>query len=492
MAFKDMRDWINKLEEAGQLKRITTEVDLDKEVGTIARKVFTTGGPALLFENIKGYQTTRCTKIFTGGLAARVRMALMLGLPPETKFNDIVQELRKRLKNPIPPVEVPTGPVKENIVRGDEVNLFEFPVPKWHPRDGGRYFSTWCAIITRDPDTGQLNAGLYRGQILDKNKIGVLLVGAQHWGVHFAKYRAIGKPMPVAIACGWDPVMAPVAACPVQNIDEFPVMGGLRGEAVELTRCETSDLMVPASAEIVVEGFISPDPPTYEVEGPFAEYTGYYGDTRKRPVIKVECITHRHDPIYRGSLEGQKPGTVGDPPRPNETSRIISAMVSALTWKILDEQGVPGILDLTAGTTTFVRIRKMYRGHAKQVAAALWGSSTSLYLYKNVVVVDEDIDIRDLRSLEWAFSYRVNAAEDDIVVFPGMPGSPLDPAIRYHDRNELEFGAGKWSRVLIDATKNWDYPRVAEWDYDRYPPLASDVDPESERLVEQRWAAYGL
>ncbi|TDA63983.1 MAG: UbiD family decarboxylase [Clostridia bacterium] len=492
MAYRDMREWIAALEREGELKKIAACVDWDGEIGAITRKVFTGRGPALLFENIKGYQGGRCTKLFTGGLASRSRVAMMLGLPRETRFAEIVAEMRRRLQRPMPPVEVDDGPVKEHKLVGPEVNLLEFPVPKWHFRDGGRYINTWCCVITRDPETGVLNAGLYRGQILDRNKIGVLLVGFQHWGIHFAKYRHLNRPMPVAIAYGLDPVMVPVAASPVQNVCEFDIMGGLRGEPVELVRCETSDLMVPVHAEIVVEGVIPVDEATYQREGPFGEYTGYYGESLERPVIHVNCITHRTDPIFRGTLEGQKPRTVGKPSEPNESTRVISALDSAITWNILEQHGVPGIQEVVAGVTTFVRIKKMYRGHAKQVASALWGSGAAVYLYKNVVVVDEDIDVNDLRSLEWAFSYRVNAAENDIVVLPGSPGSPLDPSIRYHDRNEVAYGAGKWHRLLIDATINWDYPRVSEWDYAVYPPLATDVDQQSEKLVEERWGEYGI
>lgn len=177
--------------------------------------------------------------------------------------------------------------------------------------DGGRYINTYCGVITRDPDSGQLNVGLYRGMIAGKNKISVFMVPEQHWGLNYLEYKQRGQAMPIAVAYGRDPVMIFVASAPVAA-PEYEVMGEMRGQAVPLVKCETSDLEVPASAQIVVEGTVSPDPATFEIEGPFGEWPGYYGWSRKRPVIKVDCITHRNDPIFQGQVEGMRPGIISE------------------------------------------------------------------------------------------------------------------------------------------------------------------------------------
>ena len=234
-------------------------------------------------------------------------------------------------------------------------------------------------------------------------------------------------------------------------------MGAIRGKPVELVRCETSDLLVPAGAEVVIEGFVSGDSETFEMEGLFGEYTGYYdGIRRPRHRCRVTCIAHRDDPIFVGSLEGTLPKML------NENSIMSSIQRAALAWNVLDRAGVPGVTDVHCpavnnGTTLMIQLHQYYRGQAKQAAAAIWGSSASVLHYKNIWMVDEDIDIHDYGALDWVFAYRVNAADDDIVIYPATIGSQLDPNVRYRDRDKELFGGGKWARVLIDATMNLDH-----------------------------------
>lgn len=487
MAVKDMREWIARLEREGELRRVSAEVDWKGEIGAITRKVYSRGGPALLFENIKGHKNTISTRLFTGGVATKDRIAMMLDMPRQTKHRDLVEVVRQRAKKPIEPVLVEGGPVKENILKGKDIDLFQFPVPQWHHLDGGRYINTFCGIVTKDPETGIRNIGLYRGVILSKNEIGVLLVPGQGWGIHYLKYQQMGKPMPVAISYGWDESLVFCAATAFpRDADEYGICGALRQKPVELVKCETVDLEAPAWSEIVVEGTISTDPRDYKMEGPFGEYTGYYGEAAKRPVINVSCITHRNDPIFRGTLEGM------DHSNPNEDSSILVIGLSAIAKNILESQGVPGILEVSAVPITFVKIKKMFRGHAKQVAAALWGSSAAQYLFKFVIVVEEDTDIWNRRAVEAALSYRVNAAEDDIVIFPGSFGAVLDPSTRVEDRDEIRFGTGKWSRILIDATRNWNYTKNPQWGGEVYPPRSTTLSAEEEALVTRRWKEYGI
>lgn len=487
MDSKDLRTWLETLEAEGELKRVKAEVDWDGEIAAILRKLAAQRGPAVLFENIKGHKETWCRRLFTNGLVSRKRIALMFDMPKDTPWPDLTKLLRMRFKEPVKPEQVSTGAVKENIIKGEEVDLFQIPVPMWHPLDGGRYINTWSGVITMDPETGVYNVGNYRGMIISKNKIGVLLVAAQDWGGHFAKYRRMGKPMPVAVAYGGDPSLGFMASCPVCNApSEFEIMGAIMQEPVPLVKCETSDLMVPATAEIVVEGSISPDPSTYEMEGPFGEWTGYYGQARKRPVIKVDCITFRNDPIFRGALEGVKAGMV------NETALTGHVSQAAVVWHVLESQQIPGILDVVGAPWAMVKIHKSYQGHARHIAAAIWGSKLPINTAKTVMVVEEDVDIRRLGSIQIATQSYVDPAKD-IIVYPLQLGSSLDVSMAAEGRDETRWGAGLQNHVLIDATIDWDtHPIRKKWGNRRMPPTCTESDPEMVKLVEERWEEYGF
>jgi 4-hydroxy-3-polyprenylbenzoate decarboxylase len=493
MGFMDLRQWIALLENEGELRRIHAEVDWDRELGTITRKVLERKGPALLFETIKDYRQGRCTKLFTNGLGSRGRLALALGLPKDVSNRDLVQYVMQKNRETIQPRVVQSGPVKEHIVKGSEVDLTEFPVPKWHYLEGGRYINTFAGIVTRDPHTRVQNVGIYRGMIGKHNTIPSLLIkGGQHWGQHFLAYASKGEPMPVACVIGWDPILGFLAGSPIPaGVCEYDVMGAYRGEPAELVRCETVDLEVPASAEIVIEGLIYDDPATYEPEGPFGEFTGYVSDLpTPRPAIQVTCVTHRSDPIFRGALEGTLPGSN------SENSVMSSVQRAAIAWNILTAAGLPGIRDvfihpITNGTNICIQIRKHYQGQPKQIAAALWGSSAAQYRYKNVIVVEEDIDVASYEQLDWAIAYRVNAGRGDIVVFPGSFGSPIDPSTPLQERDVNRLGSGLWNRVLIDATRSWEFDPQPAWGGERFPPTVQPA-PEDEARVLERWKEYGL
>lgn len=489
----DLRDWIKQLEQAGELKRIQVEVDWNLELGGITRKVFNEQGPALLFENIKGYRQGRCSKLFVGGLATPKRLSLSLGLPENATIKQQIELVHQRFKERIKPIEVSTGPVKENIIKGKDINLEDFPVPKWHHKDGGRYINTTAGVVTQDPDTKWLNVGIYRGMIAARDKIGTGIVAAQHGGSMAVKYRERGEDMPIAFIYGGDPSMffTGCAAVPSQ-ISEYEIMGAFRNKPVELVKCETNDLMVPADAEIVIEGTLSSDPKDFVMEGPFGEYTGYYGGSRSmKPAMKVECITHRNDPIFQGTLEGFGPR------HPNEDSVCSQVSGSAVVKNILESTGIPGVLDAyilpaSCFNNLVIQIHKTYQGQGKQIALAVWGSRLP-WQCKNIIVVDEDIDIYDFASIEWAIAYRVNPCMDGLIVVPGLPGVPLDPSTPLSQRRDMaRLGAGRWNKILIDATKNWLLEPEEEWGGDIYPPLAFTVEPEVAALVQGRWKEYGI
>jgi UbiD family decarboxylase len=491
-SIRDSRDWMRELEQRGLLRRVTAKVDWKYELGAICRAVLCKKGPALLFENIKDHENTFCGKVFVGGLGTEERVKLCLGLPANTSTKEASLLLRKKIRQGIPPVTVQKAVVQENVIMGDQIDLLQIPVPWWHPEDGGRFIDTFSGIVSKDPETGLVNVGMYRGMLVDKNKIAKLLLRSQDWGKHYTKWEALGKPMPLAIFYGGDDLLALLAACPFPNtpgVSEYEIAGAVRGEPIQLVKCKTIDLEVPANADIVVEGHITEK--ELHMEGPFGEYTGFYGGgSSYKPTMTVDCLTHRNDPIFRGSVEGIRPDM------PNEDSSFVPITSSAIAWSVLDSAEVPGIVDVyvppvAAGSNIYVQIHKQYRGHAKLVASALWGAKSSQWMWKNVMVVEEDIDIRNREDIEWAWAYLVNAGDGDITFFGPTLGSPLDPSTRREERDAVLYGTGKWHRVLVDATRNWEHKRWEEWNNNVYPPL-NKMSIEDERLIRKRWDEYNL
>ena len=495
-AFGDLRGWIAALKAHDELQEIDAEVDWNIELGTIMRLAQGPGtGRAMLFNNIKDYNKSdsRCRRVFGSALNNYRRIALMLGLPPDSHPRELVKVGRSVLEGTIPPRIVSGGPLKENIVTGKDVNLYELPVPYWNRMDGGRYLITYAGVVTKDPNTNVMNVGVYRGMVAERDKIPILMWRAQHIGHHVTAWQAAGKKeMPIAVAIGWEPSLGFCAGSPVpKGICEYDVMGAMRGEPVDLVKCETVDLYVPAAAEIVIEGYLGLDPDTYMMEGPYAEFTGYLASERSaKPTIRVTAISHRNNPILRGTIEGCLPGSY------SENAVGSSIMRAATAWNVLDRSGVPGITDVwcppvQAGINALVRMQSSYRGQAKQAANALWGSTAAHVRYKHVTVVDDDIDIHDYAAVDWAIAHRVNAGENDIVIMPGTFGLGLDPSTRRRDRNPALFGTGKWNRVLIDATMNIDYDPDPDLGGARFPPTVWPAEADV-AAVKARWAELGL
>ena len=483
MAYKDLRDWIAKLEQGDELARIKAEVDWDLEIGAIARESMDRGGPALLFENIKGHKNTLCKKLFTCSLSSTSRIALMLDLPKDTLYKDLIQVWRERIKKPIKPVVVGTGPCKENILKGNEVDLFQFPAPHWQKLDGGRYIGTFHGVVTKDPETGWINVGMYRQMIHDKNTTTMSVAQGQHIWFHWRKYRPKGQNMPLAVAIGWDQTLPAVAAAPVPTgVNEYEIMGALRQDPVELVKCETVDLYVPSSSEIVLEGEVITDRSQFITCGPFGEFTGHYGPANLRPPFKINCITFRNDPILQGTIEGMPI---------NEDHRVCSVSHSAMIWDLLDERmtGVTGVNNdpSTAYANLIVQIDNSYYGQAHQVAANVWSSHLSNMMCKNIFVCDKDVDIYNLNQVFWALGYRVDPAKD-IIQFPGWI-SALDPVV--HPKDRLGPGGNKGIRLLIDATKPMDRPRAEEYWGERFAVVAYP-DEKTMGEVRKKWESYQI
>src|SRR5436309_13237523 len=313
-AFGDLRGWIEALGARGELQEVAAEVDWNIELGTIMRLAQGPGtGKALLFDNIKDYNkpTSRCRRIFGSALNNYRRIAMMLGLPPDTHPRDLVKLGRRILNGSIAPKIVATGPVKQNILKGADVDLYEFPAPHWNRLDGGRYLLTYGGCITRDPETGTMNVGIYRGMLAGHDRIPILMWRAQHIGHHVTAWQQGGSAeMPIAVAIGWEPSLDFFAGAPVpKGVCEYDVMGAIRGAPVDLVICARVDLYGPASPDTATERYLGLDPATYVMEGPYAEFTGYLaGDRSPKPAIRVTAITHRDDPILRGTIEGSLPG----------------------------------------------------------------------------------------------------------------------------------------------------------------------------------------
>jgi UbiD family decarboxylase len=360
-----------------------------------------------------------------------------------------------------------------------------------HEQDGGPYVDMASVLVDRH--NGIYNLSYHRMEIKSPNLTSMLVVPRHTWKI-FKDHEDAGLECPVATVLGHHPAFNMGAAYRgMYEDDEYEMIGAYLQEPLRLVPSDTwgDRLLVPADAEVVIEGFISDDPATYESEGPFGEFTGYVSDLpTPRPTMKISCITHRRDPIFNGSLEGTLPGSY------SENSVMSSVQRAAIAWNILNGAGIPGILDvfappITNGVNIRIQIKKHYQGQPKQIAAALWGNSAAQYRYKHVIVVEEDIDPADDEQVEWAYAHRVNAGEGGVVIFPGLFGSPIDPSTPMEDRDVAQLGTGLWNRMLIDATRSWKNPRRKEWGGERFPPTVRPA-PEDEARVRQRWSEYGL
>ncbi len=488
-----VHDWIDLLKDEGEFREVNAKVDWDCEIGTIARYCMSAkNGVALLFDNIKDHANTFCKKLFTNSVSSYGRFNLAFGLPKDASTRELVLTMKEGYKKSISPKEVSTAPHKKNILKGKDINIEDIPVPKWHLWDGGRFINTFSPVITRDPDVGRYNMGIYRGMNAGPKHVSCLMAPSQGWGDHYTKARQRHEPMKVAFIYGCNPLLTILAGSAFGRlVSEYDVYGGLVGEPLELVQCETSDLMVPASAEMVIEGTMSWDPKDYKMEGPFAEHCGYYGGPYSlKPTVEIDCITHRDDPIFQGSCESIRPGW------PTEDAYITSLSSSALMWNHLEACGVPGVTDVWMNLDgpffmIYVQIRQSYRHQAKQIASAIWGMSFANWGFKNVMVVEEDIDLRDHGQLEWALCTRVNPAMGDLVIFKNHFGSVLDPSTPFEERDLMKFGSGKWARMLFDATRNWDLGGRPFWNNQVFPPVVV-LSKEEEELVQGRWEEYGL
>jgi len=452
--YDDLRSWIDQARKLGELRDVEG-ANWQEEIGMATELLqHSDPAPAALFDKIPGYAAGyRVLTNFFGGK----RMNMTLGFPTDLSRVELSDAFLKAYQEakPIPYEFVKGGPILENVKTGDDVNVLSFPTPKWHELDGGRYIGTGSYDITQDPDEGWVNAGTYRVMIHDEKSVGIYISPGKHGRVHRDKYMARNQPMPVAVVVGGDPLLYLMACNEVPyGISEYDIAGGLRKNPYPVIRGEVTGLPIPANAEIVLEGFV--DPKKRRREGPFGEWTGYYGsDVRDEPVLDVKAIYYRNDPII-----------LGCPPQipPDEIARYRSVIRSGLLKQELEKAGLSGIKATWAhevGNTRMllaIAIEQRYAGHATQVGHVASQCHVGAYAGRYVIVVDDDIDVSNLEELIWAMLSRSDPATS-IDIIHNAWSTALDPRIHPDDKAK---GKLTNSRAIIDATRPY------EW-RDRFP-----------------------
>ena len=487
MKYRDLRDFIAQLEKLGELKRIGAEVDPRLEMTEVCDRVLRAGGPALLFEKPKGYSMPVLGNLF----GTPHRVALGMGEESLSALRE-VGKLLATLKEPEPPKglkdawdklpvlkqvlnmapkEVSSAPCQEIVWEGKDVDLSRLPIQTCWPGDVAPLI-TWGLTVTRGPQKSRQNLGIYRQQMIARNKLIMRWLpqrgGALDFRDHCLKHP--GQPFPVAVALGADPATILGAVTPVpDSLSEYQFAGLLRGAKTEVVKCLGSDLQVPASAEIVLEGVIHPNETA--VEGPYGDHTGYYNERAEFPVFTIERMTMRREPIYHSTYTGKPP----------DEPAMLGLALNEVFVPLLQKQ-FPEIADFylppegCSYRMAVVSIKKQYPGHAKRVMFGIWSFLRQFMYTKFIVVVDDDIDARDWKEVVWALTTRVDAARDTLIA----QNTPID---------YLDFAspvAGLGSKMGIDATNKWPGETAREWGR----PIAQDE--AVKRRVDELWKNLGL
>jgi 4-hydroxy-3-polyprenylbenzoate decarboxylase len=484
MAFKDLRAFIEFLENRGDLRRIQTPVSRHLEITEIADRTVKGGGPALIFENVEGYETPLAINLFgthqrtawalgvddVGELADRIEELLGLVQSPPTGLGDKLRTLKDLAGVArTQPKTVRRAPCQEIVLEGDDADLNILPVLKCWPMDAGP-FITLPLVVSSDPETGRRNVGTYRMQVYDSRTTGM------HWQTHkvgASHYRAGEERgldrMEVAVALGGDPATMWTGALPLPpDMDEIAAAGFIRNESVEMVKCKTIDLEVPAQAEYILEGYVVPG--ELRPEGPFGDHTGYYSPAEDYPVFHLTAITHRRDPIYPTTMVGRPP-----------TEDFFMGTAAVRFMLPAMKMTMPEVVDLNMPAEgvfhnlVIVSVKKEYPGHARKVMHAIWGLGL-LALAKTIVVVDDFVDVQDLSEVAWRVTNNIDPARD--VVFADGPVDDLD-----HASPTPRYG----SKMGIDATaKGRGDGREREW------PPDIEMTKEIKLLVNGKWAEYGI
>jgi len=487
MKYKDLRDFIAQLEKRGELIRIRTEVDPHLEMTEICDRTLRAGGPALLFENPKGSRIPVLGNLF----GTEHRVALGMGRESVSELREL-GELLAFLKEPEPPKglrdafdklplvkqvlamnpkQLGSAPCQDVVIERDQVDLHQLPIQTCWPGDAGPLV-TWPLVITRGPHKSRQNLGIYRQQLVGRNRLIMRWLSHRGGALDFQEWQQThpGEPFPVAVALGADPATILGAVTPVPDtLSEYAFAGLLRGGRTEVVQCQLSDLQVPASAEFVLEGFIYPD--DMEDEGPFGDHTGYYNEVERFPVFTVERITHRRDPIYHSTYTG----------RPPDEPAVLGVAMNELFVPILRKQ-FPEIVDFylppegCSYRLAVVTMNKQYAGHAKRVMMGVWSFLRQFMYTKFVIVCDADVNARDWKDVIWAMTTRMDPARDTTLI----ENTPID---------YLDFAspvAGLGSKMGLDATSKWPGETSREWGT---PISMSD---EVRARVDAIWDSLGI
>jgi len=485
--YRDLRDFLAMLEERDELRRVSVPVSPRLEMTEVCDRVLRAGGPAILFEKPDGYSMPALGNLF----GTPHRVALGMGADSTDALRDI-GKLLAFLRQPEPPKgfrdawdqlpvfkkvlsmapkTVRRAPCQEIVLEGDQVDLGQIPVQTCWPGDAGPLI-TWALVITRGPHKSRQNLGIYRQQVIGRNRVIMRWLAHRGGALDFREWQQQhpGKPFPVAVALGADPATILGAVTPVpDNISEYAFAGLLRGSKTELVNCQGSDLQVPASAEIVLEGHIHPD--DMAPEGPFGDHTGYYNEVDRFPVFTVERITHRPDPIYHSTYTG----------RPPDEPAILGVALNEVFVPILQKQ-FPEIEDFylppegCSYRMAVVSMKKQYPGHAKRVMLGVWSFLRQFMYTKFVIVVDDDVNARSWEDVIWAMTTRMDPSRDTVLI----DNTPID----YLDFASPVSGLG--SKVGFDATNKWPGETTREWGR----PIA--MNDETKELVDRRWGEYGI
>jgi len=455
----DLRTWLGEVDKLGELKHVRG-AHWNLELGAISElNVKKDVPPALLFDEIEGY--AKGFRVLTCSTSSPARLSSILRLPLQRTHHGLVEALRGKpaqwqaAAGRFPAKLVKSGAALEHVER--EVDVLRFPAPLWHEHDGGRYIGTGCSVVTRDLESDWVNVGTYRVQVIDRNHVALDMVPGKHGRIHYEKHKAAGKRFPVVIVCGADPLGYLISGIEVPfGMCEYNYIGAILGEPVAVLPGELTGLPFPAASEIVLEGHVEPN--DERTEGPFGEFHGYYpGKEGVAPIVTVERVNYRRDPILMGSPPAKPP---------NDYSYSKAVMRSALLHDALVAAGVPDVRAVWAheigGARMFnvVAIKQRYAGHARQAGHILSQCGVGAYMSRYSVVVDEDIDPANLQEVMWAVATRTDPAIDIDIIERGM-GSKNDPmyvAYRYN--------APYSSKAVIDACRPWDhlqeFPQVAE------------------------------
>jgi UbiD family decarboxylase len=462
--FNDLRHYVAILESLGQLK-VVEGASCDLEIGAITELATSrSNSPAVLFDSIQGFK--KGFRILTNFLAHKSRERLVYGVAEELTDSEAVRLWKNKLKEvkPVETLHVDDGPVKENMMVGNDVDLRRFPWPKWHQRDGGPYICA-TAVVTRDPESGYINVGSYRYMLLSKNTMVAHIGSGHHGDVIRKKYWAKGRACPVAISLGQEPALFVTAGTNLSwGVSEYGFAGWMRGAPVEVTKGVVTDLPIPATAEVVLEGEMIAPEQGMEVEGPFGEMSGYYGGgARPAPITVIKSVLYRNDPIVLGA-----PPFLG-------ASRGILSSRGILIWNELEALGIPNIIGVNySWGMTIIAIKQAYPGHAMRAAHGALGG-TAGYHGRFVIVVDHDIDPFNLEDVLWALATRCDP-ETSLDVCRRIWSYKIDPRLPKHKK---EAGDYTGAVAIIDACKPYHW--IDEF------PRTTKISEELLKATEDKW-----